>query len=313
MTTISRPRITWPDFAWLTWRQHRTAVVLTTLFALAAGLVIVLRTARSIADPGREFTWWIMTEWMPYAPTVLAALVGMFWAAPLISREYENRTHLFSWSQDVSPRRWLAGKVAVLAAVAVVLAAALSLVAQNMVHAFSYNPFSNAAFEASPFLQIAYTLCGFALGLAFSALFRQTLLAMGATLVVFVGLRGFLAVFVRPYYVQPDHSFRAWDPPGVPYVPQVPPDGWNIDSGYGDAWGNPVELPSNIGYDCSRAGSAEAQTECLKSHGVAGHFATYHPPQRLPALRWIEFGIYAVLAAGLVTFAFFLVQRRRRI
>ena len=38
----------------------------------------------------------------------LPAFVGMFWGAPLISREFETGTQALVWQQSVPRRRWLA-------------------------------------------------------------------------------------------------------------------------------------------------------------------------------------------------------------
>jgi hypothetical protein len=307
VTTISRTKIAWPAFAWITWRQHRTSIVLATVLTVALSVLIVLKAGQV------PFIWDAPVDWVKYVTTASSALIATFWAAPLLSREYEHRTHLVAWGQDVSPGRWLAGKAVLLAALTVVLTTILSLAAFALVKIVATRPGNTATFEANLFLQIAYALYGFGLGLACSALFRHTIAAMALTVIGFIGTRGFLAVFVRPYYIPPTHSFRPWDPPGVQYVPQVPPDGWRLDSGYADAAGNPVALPTDISVQCARTGSSQAQVECLKSNGVDGHFAIYHPLDRLPALQLIEFGIYAVLAAGLFAFAFLWVKRRKRI
>ena len=49
--------------------------------------------------------------------TIAAPLVlGLFWGAPLIAREIETGTHTLVWTQGVSRRRWLAGKLSTAAA-----------------------------------------------------------------------------------------------------------------------------------------------------------------------------------------------------
>jgi hypothetical protein len=37
------------------------------------------------------------------------ALVGVFWGAPLLAREYDTGTFRLAWTQSVSRRRWLEG------------------------------------------------------------------------------------------------------------------------------------------------------------------------------------------------------------
>lgn len=46
------------------------------------------------------------------------AVIGMFWGAPLISRELETGTHYLAWNQGVTRTRWLATKLGLGAAAA---------------------------------------------------------------------------------------------------------------------------------------------------------------------------------------------------
>jgi ABC-type nitrate/sulfonate/bicarbonate transport system ATPase subunit len=69
--------------------------------AARTGMTIVLSTH----VVGSRGSWCLM---------LYAAVIAAFWAAPLVSREYEQGTHLLAWSQDVAPSRWLAGKATAL-------------------------------------------------------------------------------------------------------------------------------------------------------------------------------------------------------
>jgi hypothetical protein len=91
---------------WVTWRQHRTAITAT-----AAVVLFVLLTSYDTFDS--------LVRW------AFGALVAVFWGAPLLAKEFEERTYLVAWGQDVSPVRWLAAKCALLASTVAVLAALL--------------------------------------------------------------------------------------------------------------------------------------------------------------------------------------------
>jgi hypothetical protein len=289
----------------VTLRQHRLAILGTTAAAALATVLIWRAAARDGPVYGS------LDQLFLYIPTVLGGLFAVFWAAPLLTREYENRTHLFAWGQDVSPVRWLAGKVVVLAAIAVGLSAIVGGIAHVAVAGMSqrigrFDPFDAQAFDSSAWVMAAHTLFGFALGLLAGALTRHTLPAMGLTLFFFVGVRGLVSIFWRPYYITPVHEFQAWTPPGE-YVPMVPSDGWRIDSGYADAAGVPMDVPvpcrdSPPNYD-----------ECVRANGVAGHFADFQTADRAPAFQLIEAGIYLGLAAVLFAIAFVWVRRVRRV
>jgi hypothetical protein len=98
-----RDRVGWADLAWLVWRQHRILIAVTTLgIAIASALDWwdAADVANSSAYQG------LANVVVPSA----AGLVGVFWGAPLLASEYEQRTHLVAWAQDVSPMRWLTGK-----------------------------------------------------------------------------------------------------------------------------------------------------------------------------------------------------------
>src|SRR4051795_5833483 len=50
------------------------------------------------------------------ALVAVPALLGAFWAAPLVARELENGTHRLVWTQSVTRTRWLATKLGLAAA-----------------------------------------------------------------------------------------------------------------------------------------------------------------------------------------------------
>ncbi len=54
------------------------------------------------------------------AALAVPGLIGMFWGAPLIAREFETGTFRLAWTQGVTRTRWLAAKLSVagLAAIA---------------------------------------------------------------------------------------------------------------------------------------------------------------------------------------------------
>jgi ABC-type transport system involved in multi-copper enzyme maturation permease subunit len=288
-----------------TLRQHRMAIV--GMAALVALITVAFWEGAYGASPGYDSP----VRLMFYAPTALGGLFAVFWAAPLLAREYENRTHLFAWGQDVSPVRWLAGKVVVLAAIAAGLSAITGAFTGGVIHdvitySLDYKPFDPQAFDSDALLMAAHTLFGFGLGLLAGAITRLTLPAMGLTLFFFVGVRGFITVFVRPYYLTPYHEFQAWKPLGE-YVPMVPPGGLRTASGYADVAGNPVEMPG----PCRSLTSAVH--ECVHDNGVAGHFAEFQTAERVPTFQLIETGVYLGLAVILFVIAFVWVQRRRRV
>jgi ABC-type transport system involved in multi-copper enzyme maturation permease subunit len=119
---------------WLTWRQFRPQAV-TSLAALAAFAILLGATAPHLtslyASSGitachgqgcdRSASNFLGLLSGPYtvvfmlgvAGVVLApALIGVFWGAPLIAREFETGTFRMAWTQSVSRARLVASKLA---------------------------------------------------------------------------------------------------------------------------------------------------------------------------------------------------------
>ncbi|WP_367135280.1 ABC transporter permease [Saccharothrix sp. HUAS TT1] len=316
----TRARVGWGDLLWVTWRQHRWMLAGTAAVAVLLGglaLYLALRVDATGSSRLELFGRWGvvgLSQLLVLAPMAFGLVVAVFWAAPLLSREYEQRTHVVVWSQDVSPLRWLTGKVVPLFALAVVLAVGLGLALIKLINSVNaesaeyvpFRPFDPPAFEVAPQVQFGFVAFGFALGLALSALTRRTVLSMGLTLGVFVVVRGLVAGGWRPYYqeplrhVEPYATFQGVDPGGR--------GAWTVDSGFVDAAGNEAPYPSA----CSRIEDNDSYAQCMTDHDVR-YFTDYHPADRLVPFQWFEFAVYAVLAAALFALAFTVVRRARRV
>ncbi|ROP40135.1 hypothetical protein [Saccharothrix texasensis] len=315
-----RARVGWGDLAWLTWRQHRWAIV-GLLVAVLLAVVPALGIAWHVDATGRTgelFGRWRLlsvAQVLLLAPMTIGLAVAVFWAAPLLSREYEQRTHLVVWSQDVTPARWLTGKVVLLGVPAVVLSVGLGLASiklMNSVNAVSsrylpFGPFEPPAFDVTPLMQAGYSAFGFALGLALSAVTRRTVLSMGLALGSFIAVRGLVMGLWRPYFqdpvrvVEPYDAYQSsWDGPA--------PDSWTVNSGFADAAGNEIPFPGT----CADTQDNAAYVKCMEDSDVR-FFTDYHPAERFGAFQLYEFAIFAVLAAALFALAFARVSRTRRV
>lgn len=283
-------------------RQHRTAVV--AMVALVALTVLAMYDSPlAAASPSDGSPLWFLF----YLPMVLGVVFAVFWAAPLVSREYENRTHLFAWGQDVSRLRWIAGKVVVLAGIAVLLSAVVGYFAYGVVHhplntGPVGSPTESPQFESHPLVMIAHTLFGFALGLVVSMITRNILLSMGITLVVFVVVQAVNALF-RPYYLTPTRVSLPLRPSGDGVEP-VPTGRLVVEAGYTDVAGNPMADPPACG------GLHGDLPGCLQANGVAGYFEDFLTADRVPALQLIESGGYVLVAGVLLTIVFVMAGRR---
>jgi ABC-type transport system involved in multi-copper enzyme maturation permease subunit len=160
---------------------------------------------------------------LPAAFAIIGAMIG----APVVAREIEQRTQLTAWTQAVSRRRWFVTKIAALAAATV--AAGLAAGTANAWLQHQRTAGDAATTRWSWFVAINLALAGeaalaFALGVAFGALLRRTLPAVGATLGTFIVL-----LLGARWIVQAlTPASQATRPPFT-----APPGSWILGSGSG--------------------------------------------------------------------------------
>ena len=306
--------------AWLTWRQHRWLVAITALAALveAAVMAATSGTIRSHSPcPSvnsacvlKLIHYGALADWQLTLVMVLPGFVAAFWGAPLIAQEYEQRTHLLAWAQDITPRRWLAAKVTLLTAASVVLAITLGIAAQQLAHIGNavmppdtVNMFTPAYFEASPELVGAYTICGLALGTAVGAVTRRLVPAMAVTLAMFAGIRLLVRDVFRPHYLPPKIALG-----GLDDTPHTGPDAFIIGTpGYANATGHPAQAPSQC---LSVVSNTPKQFDrCMRDHGITNSLLHYQPGSRIPTFQLIESGVFVALAVLFLAVAGYRMRR----
>lgn len=133
---------------------------------------------------------------LDYAGLVMAALpvlIGLFVAGPLIGRELEDGTYRLSWTQHVSPARWLAAKLAVPGALTLGGVTVLSAVyawgwtrmSETNYPGQSSEPLVYGAMGPVP---VASALLGLAVGALIALLLRRTLPSMALTVAASLAL-----------------------------------------------------------------------------------------------------------------------------
>ena len=99
---------------------------------------------------------------------VVPLVIGMFWGAPLISREFEAGTFRLAWTQGVTRTRWLAVKLGLGAVASAAIAGLLSLMVSWWSSKLDYvnaDPFNSLRFGVRGVVPIGYAAFAFALGL----------------------------------------------------------------------------------------------------------------------------------------------------
>ena len=139
------------------------------------------------------------------AVLALPALAGLFAGVPWVAREFESGAFRYTWTQGVSPRRWLIGTFAPIALLATVAAAACGLAAAWWFQCAQYFDGTSAApwralsFELTPLSIASWTLLAMALALLAGVVIRRVLPAMIAFLVAFGGCAWLAQTWLRTW------------------------------------------------------------------------------------------------------------------
>ena len=345
---------------WTTWRQHRAeaGVAGILLVVLLGGLLEVGHRARqrasalglpaclrSKSDCSVALTS-LHRDFHSIPPftgflVALPLLAGMFWAAPLVSREYEAGTHRLAWSQSVSPRQWMLAKIALvfgsvsLAALAVGLVATWAL--DPLSPAFG-GRFNSTWYDVQGIVPVACMLFALAAGLLASVVLRRTIPAMAVTLVVYAAaripvhwIRGHFAPVAtlsgdRPMALlltnlqgAPIDVFRSLAPPDALVrgtTLSVEPGGTSLSSHLSSIDLLHRYCPS-LQVTRARDGSIHASntTACRTAlHDLSLRATTsFQPASHFWAIQAVELAVFAALAAMLAGLAVLLVASRRAV
>lgn len=322
---------------WVTWAQHRReALVSGIILTVAAGVLVITGLimladfqssgAASCAPPdgravgvfaagtscepvvGAFFSRWLtLTQTASLALMTLPVLLGVFLAAPLLSREFEQRTHLFAWSQSITKLRWVSVKLGLFAGVVLVSAAVLTVLViwwhSPLDRAFYGGPW--AAFDVEGLAPIGYAVFALSLGTLAGLVLRRTIPAMALTLFVFVGVRILIAE-VRPHFMTAITS-SALD---------VKQGSWLVSANYyTDAHGHHVsfeqvnQMVSVYASTAPKTFNGSAVMEYLHQQGIS-LVTDYQPPDRFWTFQLIEAALFFGLALGLIAASLWWLQRR---
>jgi hypothetical protein len=323
---------------WLTWRQHRAALIagLGVLAALAAFLLAsgagLRRTyddlglndcaapiATSCPDLAQRFEG-LYSGYQFLLPLflILPVLVGVLWGAPLVAREIEHGTHRLVWTQSITRGRWLTVKVGVLAATAALglaLATWLLMWWVAPVMAVGTSRFETGMFDLLGVTPAAYGLAALAFGVAAGTFSRKLIPAIAITLVAFLLVRVAVDFGLRPHFMTPVTTSIPFPTAGAakPAVQALSEDpGWIVSEQTVTADGRVVS--DGIGFNfrtlrdsCPelaepRPGQppdAAATSACVQRIGLHVE-VVYQPDDRYWRFQVTEAGIYLVLSAGLL-------------
>jgi ABC-type transport system involved in multi-copper enzyme maturation permease subunit len=226
----------------LTWRQFRTpaavafgALVVVAAFAAVTGRDLVHAFAATLAACGRAGDCSSAVAAFARTDSALSnafgtlvvfvpALVGVFWGAPLIAREFETGTFPLVWTQSVTRTRWLLVKLAFVGVASALAAGLLSLIVTWWARPLDTAAASvYATFGERDIVPIGYALFAFALGVTVGLLVRRTVPAMAVTLFAFVAVRVCTTYGLRPRLFAPSYQVLALNPNSTGFGSEVSP------------------------------------------------------------------------------------------
>jgi hypothetical protein len=320
-----------------TWLQFRTqaAVVAGAIALLAVAAAGLLHRDDTVAQ-----------LWLGVLVVVAPGLLGMFWGAPLVAREFEDGTFRLAWTQSVTRTRWMAVKLAVGGLASMAAAGLLSLVVTwwaGPLDRAALNQF--ATFDQRDIAPIGYAAFAFTLGVLAGALIRRTLPAMFVTLAVFVAVRLAEFTWVRPRVLHPLLLNLALNPGSTGYgqagtlsvlfssptlMPNPPnlPNTWitsmRIVNTHGQAL-SPQVLDSTCpdigkgrgggggglgGHTKAPQAVVNSLQDCVARIGTSYHEAlAYQPASHYWPLQWYELAIFLGAATVLAAVCLWRIRR----
>ncbi|MFJ1767280.1 transporter [Amycolatopsis sp. NPDC088138] len=320
---------------WLAWRQLRVPALAVFAALLVIGVVL------AITGPDLVGRTNFSDQDTLYGGTILAlyllpAAIGLFWGAPMITRELEHGTHSLVWNQTITRKRWLTTKLAVGVPAAALAAGLLSLgvtwwaspidtLSASATDGETLSRISPVVFAARGIVPIGYAVFGLVLGVAVGMVLRRTVAAMAVTLVVLAAVLIAVPLFVRPYLlpaVQQDVAIADSDirniygngsgqvegigvgaPAGVWLLANetVDPAG-NVVTPLPDFVQNCVPKPGDKGGPPDPRGVNACMAQ-LDTHGYHQRLS-YQPGSRFWPLQWLELALLLAVSALLTWFTF---------
>jgi hypothetical protein len=311
---------------WLTWRQHRTEILMLT--GLLALIVVALALTgvpfREIADRLHIATCQtsyaapacqhgldvLFTRYAQYNQlrsalpflNLFPAFLGILIGVPLLAREYEQGTQRLAWTQSMPRLRWLRTKLALLVAGAVGFSLALSAAITwwNVPLRGVYSQYDLPSYDFAGVVMPAFAVLGIALGAGFGALLRRSIPAVALTLLGYVALWQVMDNGLRWWLVPPITRYSA--PQDGPSANQQE---WIVRSGFADRLGHPIANDA-IDRICQHASDG---IQCAADHGWRW-YAIVQPESHFWQMQGVEAAILLGLALALLGFTLWWTRAR---
>ena len=313
----------------LSWLQFRAQAV--TAAAALAAVVVVLGITSSHRQSDFGVSHWLYTAGI-VVMYLTPAIIGIFWGAPLISRELETGTFRLAWTQSISRTRWLAVKLGLTGLAAMATAGLLSLMVSwwssrmDQLNPLGGYRLSALLFGARDLIPVGCTAFAFALGVTIGLLTRRAIPAIAITLVIFAAAQVAVPFWVRPYLIPPVRTESALNLGTIGVGSSFPENDLGVTATVNipGAWvySNQVTTPSgstSLGLTpqaCTTGptnGPTGGPTNVCKAAIGRLHLrqvVIYQPGSRYWAFQWLETAIYLLLALLFAGFCTWWINRR---
>ena len=338
---------------WLTWRQFRAQAIAAAAFLAVLAILLAvtgpymahlydrtgLTTCTEVTCQALTLTF---SNKLPWFDTVLylvglgimllaPAVIGVFWGAPLITREIEARTLPLTWNQSVTKVRWLAVKLGLVGLASVATAGLLSLMLtwwsspMDSVleipygHRLLLERLGPVLFDTRGVAPLGYAALAFALGVTVGLLTHRTVSAMAATLGVFAAVQFAWAEWIRAHLLPPVTTIVPVNPGTISVVginngvmnlqaaPTLTQQGaWILSGQVIDTSGHPAQVPAIPA--CLGTNPQACAASLARFH--FRELISYEPASRFWTLQWVETGIFLALAVALAGLCVWWLIRR---
>jgi hypothetical protein len=235
---------------------------------------------------------------------LIPGLIGVLFAAPFIL-ELETGTFRLAFTQSITRRRWLAGKLGVPVAASLVAALAMTALMTwwraPLDHLHGRMEVNVFDFEGT--VPFGYVLFALGLALATGAVWRRTVPAVIVGFAGYVAARIFVEQALRQRYQAPLSA--TWPITAGSTAPNLD-HAWVLNVGPSDKLGHPLANAFNAIQACSHAVNSQVRSidpACLARHGAGYNHAVYQPATRFWLFQGIETTLFSATALALILFA----------
>jgi hypothetical protein len=311
---------------WAAWRLQRTETIVTAAIVAAVAAVLVpvglhmasvyrhdhlstcVSAQQKFSSCGKFALGGFLQQFQGINSllgwfNLLPGLVGVLLAAPLLL-DLENGTFRFAWTQSVTRRRWIAGKVGIAAAVAFAAAVVFSQLITWYRGPLDHlqGRLDSSSFDFEGTVDYAYVLFALGLALTIGVLARRVVPAL---------IVGFVSYFVARVFVDTWLRQRFLTPVSATWKASVPGPNLNRD------WVLTMGPSDRLGHFTAPIFRATTAVPCAKGQGCIftkppGEYthAVFLPASRFWALQGVETAMFGGIAAALILFAAWWIHDR---